>query len=346
MLLGGHWAHRGGGLFVESTPEFDDAAAERAEIGPDGRRSLDIARLGQILAGALHGPPVKALTVWGMNPAVVEPDLHAVWAGLAREDLFTVVIDHFMTDTARFADIVLPSTTQLEHFDVQGAWGHHYISLNRPAIPALGEARSHGAIMRALAAQLGLTHPALRETDAEIAAAALPDGVTLTDLERTGWLKASPPHPDPLATGARLAISIGLGADGTCDGALLPPIEGGKLRLLTPKAHHLLNSSFANMARHRAAQRGPVLQVNPEDAAQRGLGDADRVRIKGVSGSLEARIEVTARVRPGVVVMEGKWWRGLDGAEAVVNRLAPARWTPSGQPAYNDIFVDLTLVAV
>ncbi len=341
-LLGGHWAHKGGGLFVESYPEFDEGAVERAEIGPAGRRSLDLSRLGQVLNDESLGPPVLGLTVWNMNPAVIQPDVEAVWRGLSRDDLFTVVIEHFMTDTARFADIVLPSTTQLEHFDIQGAWGHHYISLNQPAIPPEGEARSHGDIMRALARRLGLDHPALSEDDASIAAAALPAHVSMADLESRGWVKASPPRPDPLASGARLSISIGLAADGTCDGAPLPAADAAKLRLLTPKAHHFLNSSFANMARHRAAQKGPVLQVHPEDAASHGLEDGALALVKGETADLEVAVEITERVRPGVVAMDGKWWRATDGARAVANRLAPARWTPYGQPAYNDIIVELS----
>lgn len=120
-VAGGHRAQRGGGLFVETYPEINEVAVERADFAPSPRRSLDIARLGQVLTDQALDPPVKALTVWGMNPAMIQPDLGRVWQGLAREDLFTVVIDHFITDTAPFADIILPSTTQLEHFDVQGA---------------------------------------------------------------------------------------------------------------------------------------------------------------------------------------------------------------------------------
>jgi len=340
VLLTGQWAERGGGLFVETYPDFDYLAAERSDIAPKGRRSLDITRLGQLLTDPNLAPPVKALTVWGMNPAVVLTDLERVWQGLAREDLFTVVIDHFMTDTAAYADIVLPSTTQLEHFDLQGAWGHHYIGLNNPAVAPLGEARSHGDILRSLAARLGLDHPCLRESDAEIAAAALPASVSLAELQAKGWAKAPPPRPDPRRDGQRLAIRIGLSAEGVADGAPLPPSEGTALRLLTPKAHHFLNSSFANMARHRAAQKGPRLQIHPDDAAARGLDPEGQVVLRSGEGALTVGLEVTDAIRPGVVALEGKWWQRGDGAAA--NRLAPAAWTPAGQPTYNDIFVEVT----
>lgn len=341
VLLGGHWAHQGGGLFVESYPDFDDMAAERANaLAPGPRRSLNIARLGAILTDEAPDPPVKALTVWGMNPAVIQPDLNRVWNGLAREDLFTVVIDHFVNDTAAFADMVLPSTTQLEHFDVQGAWGHHYISLNRPAVPPLGEARSHGDIMRALAARLGLDHPLLRETDEEIAAAALPEDLTLADLDARGWVKTPQPRPDPRAAGATLSIRIGLDADGSGAGFGLPPRD--KLRLLTPKAHHFLNSSFANMDRHRKAQGAPALRMNPDDAARSSLVAGQTVTVATATGALTLALDITDTVRPGVVALEGKWWRDIEGGRAVANQLTLAAWTPSGQPAYNDVFVDVT----
>lgn len=341
VLLGGHWAHRGGGLFVETYPDFDDIAAEKADaLAPGPRRSLDIARLGAILTGDATDPPVRALTVWGMNPAVIQPDLDRVWQGLARDDLFTVVIDHFVTDTAAFADIVLPSTTQLEHFDVQGAWGHHYISLNRPAVPPQGEARGHGDIMRALAARLGLDHPLLRETDEEIAASALPSGMTLVDLEPRGWVKTPQPRPDPRAAGARLSIRIGLDAGGSGEGFAPPPRD--RLRLLTPKAHHFLNSSFANMDRHRQAQGSPVLRMHPQDATTRSLIAGQTVLVATDTGALTLPLDITEDMRPGVVALEGKWWRDIEGARAVANRLTPAAWTPSGQPAYNDVFVDVT----
>ncbi|MCC5972963.1 MAG: molybdopterin-dependent oxidoreductase [Rubellimicrobium sp.] len=343
-LLGGHWRQRGGGLFVETYPRFDDVAAERADLAKAPRRSLDIARLGQVLTDPTLDPPVKALMVWGMNPAVIQPDLGTVHQGLAREDLFTVVLDHFVTDTARFADIVLPSTTQLEHFDVQGAWGHHYILLNDPAIPPLGEAKSHAEVMRMLAARMGLSDPALQESDEAIVAAALPEDVTLATLRELGWCKASPPRPDP-TVGEPLALRIGLDDLGADRPDRLP---GDRLRLLTPKAHHFLNSSFANMPRHKAAQKGPRLQIHPDDAAAGSLKDGEFARVRSTTGEIEVIVEVTDAVRTGTVALEGKWWQPLDAPErpgAVANRLAPARWTPAGQPAYNDIFVEISAIA-
>ncbi|MEO1193395.1 MAG: molybdopterin-dependent oxidoreductase, partial [Pseudomonadota bacterium] len=147
-LLSGHWRQPGGGLYVYSAPTLDDTAAERADLLPRETRSLDRTRLGEILTSKTLSPPVKGLMIWGHNPLINQPDAGRVKRGLAREDLFTVVIEHCMTDSARHADIVLPSTTQLEHFDIQGSWGHEYVGLNQPAIAPLGEARPHSQILR------------------------------------------------------------------------------------------------------------------------------------------------------------------------------------------------------
>lgn len=337
-ILGGHWGRRGGGLFVETYPRFDDVAAERSDLAPAPRRSLDIARLGALLTDPDLAPPVKALMVWGMNPAVIQPDVDTVRRGLAREDLFTVVLEHFMTDTARHADIVLPSTTQLEHFDIQGAWGHHYILLNEAAVAPIGEARSHAEVMRLLAARMGLADPALGESDERIAAAALPPDVSLADLRKAGWCKASPPRPDPTAGGPGLSLLIGLEALGRDRPDRLP---GGRLRLLTPKAHHFLNSSFANMPRHRAAQKRPTLQIHPEDAAAADVADGAAVRVCSGAAELLVVAEVTDGIRKGTVAIEGKWWQDPDAPGAVANRLVPPRWTPAGQPVYNDVFVEI-----
>ncbi|MFT5116253.1 MAG: anaerobic selenocysteine-containing dehydrogenase, partial [Parasphingorhabdus sp.] len=164
-ILGGHWRVRGGGILIETYPTMYEDAAACPELIPNQTRSLDMAKLGLNLTDDRLHPAIKGMMIWNMNPAVVLPDAGQVWRGLGREDLFTVVLEHFMTDTARFADIVLPSTTQLEHFDLQGAWGHHYISANNPAIAPLGESKSHGEVMRLLAQQMGLTHPDLQASD-------------------------------------------------------------------------------------------------------------------------------------------------------------------------------------
>ncbi len=330
-ILGGHWRRPGGGLFVFDAPVFDEFAAARADLTPGAPRSLDLSALGAVLTDQSLAPPVKGLMVWCMNPAVIQVDTARVRRGLARDDLFTVVLEHFMTDTARYADVILPATTQLEHFDVLGAWGHHYISVNNPAIAPLGEAKSHGEVMRLLAPRLGLDDPAFGESDETIAAAALPPNVALADLKVEGWRKVSPPRPDPAAGAATLRFA----------GDALEPVASDGLRLLTPKSHYFLNSSFANMPRQRKAQGPPALEMNPSDAAERGLVDGQPVVLRNERGEVWAALAVTDAICAGAVALAGKWWSEPPETDAVVNLLSPSSWSPGGQPAYNDTFVEV-----
>ncbi|HVT44592.1 MAG TPA: molybdopterin-dependent oxidoreductase [Thermoanaerobaculia bacterium] len=331
VILTGQWRHRGGGLFLEANPILNELRAARPDLIPGNPRRLDMGRLGATLTDAALDPPVKALMIWGHNPAVVLPDASRVREGLAREDLFTVVIEHFMTDTARYADVVLPSTTQLEHFDIVGAWGHHYVSVNHAAIAPLGEAKSHGEVMRLLAKKMRIDHPALQESDEEIARSALPEGVDYEDLAERGWVKTSPARP---SFASPVSLSSGELADS--------PAPNGKLRLLTPKSHYFLNSSFANMPRHRKSMVRPTLEMHSSDAASRSLTDGDKVIVGNERGSLEVWLRVSDAIRPGVASLPGKWWTEPHETNALANRLTPSEYTPGGQPAYNDTFVEVS----
>ena len=328
-VLGGHWQSPGGGLFLETNPVMNEAAAGGPDLGPVSR-TLDMARLGEHLTDAALDPPIAGFMIWNANPAVSQPDAARVRQGLAREDLFLVVVEHFLTDTARFADIVLPSTTQLEHFDVQGAWGHHYISVNLPAIAPRGEAKSHGEIMRLLAPRLGLEGSAFRASDEEIAAAALPDGVTLEDLKARGFIKSGPPRPVFGPEGVTVRMH---------ETPIHAAVEHG-LQLLTPTAHQFRNSTFVNMPRQRKAEGRPTLEMHPEDAAVRTLIDGTDVRVHNERGSLTALLRVTSDIRPGAVALPGKWWGAAAG-----NLLTAAMYSPGGQPAYNDTYVEVSRVA-
>jgi len=337
-LLGGHWQRPGGGLFIEASPVLFEARAARPDLIPGTPRKLDLARLGETLTSPDLRPPIKGVMVFGTNPAVVQPDANRVRRGLSRDDLFSVVVEHFLTDTARFADIVLPSTTQLEHFDIVGAWGHHYISVNNPAVSPVGESKSHGEIMRLVAERMGLSHPALRESDEQIAASALPDGVDLEALKAAGWQKTFPPRPtfDAGAPAFRIA-GFTLGDASRSAGPML--------QLLTPKSHYFLNSSFGNMPRHRRGMVRPTLEMHPSDARARGLDDGNRVTIANDRGTLHAHVHVTDAVRPGVVSLPGKWWGEPPDTSAVANLLTPSAWSPGGQPAYNDTWVMVSAAA-
>lgn len=332
-ILGGHWRLQGGGLFIEANPLLHEGRAARPDLVRGQPRMLDMARLGDVLTDKNLDPRLMGLMIWSANPAATQPDVEKVRSGLAREDLFTVVIEHFLTDTARYADVVLPSTTQLEHFDVLGAWGHHYVTVNNQAIPPLGEAKSHGEIMRLLAARMGLVHPALQESDEEIAASALPERMTLTSLKETGWHKSSPARPS--FGPERLRITGGVSVPAL-------PTEPGLLQLLTPKSHYFMNTSFGNMPRQRKAMKRPTLDMHPADAEARGLQDGQEVEMRNAQGSFRVWLRVTTGIHRGVLSLPGKWWSFPKATAAAANVLTPSMWSPGGQPAYNHTFVEVS----
>ncbi|WP_135505233.1 molybdopterin-containing oxidoreductase family protein [Roseovarius aestuariivivens] len=340
-ILSGHWRLPGGGLSIEGYPTFDNTAPECPELSPEGTRSLHRGQLGRVLTSPDLDPPIKGLMVWGHNPLVNQIDAETVRQGLCRKDLFTVVIEHFMTDTARHADIVLPSTTQLEHFDVQGSWGHCYVGLNHPAISPLGESKPHSEIMRLLAGEMGLDEPALFANDETIARSSLPSDFDWETLNRQGWLYAPQPRRDPASMGGTLKMSTGL--DGPEDLDVSDLVPNGKLRLLTVKPHYLLNSTFANMPRQARLQGNPRLEMHPVDARRLGLVDGSRVVAGNGKGLLAATLRVTDTVVKGTTVLEGKyWWNTCEDGSPVSNRLAESNWTEGGQPTFNDIFVEVS----
>ena len=348
--LVGAWRHRGGGCSYIPT-----ATAAAISAGPPGRpdlrtreaRRINMSQLGDALCGELE-PPVAALVVWNSNPAQVAPDQTKVLAGLARADLFTVVLEQFMTDTAAHADVVLPATTQLEHLDVIFSWGHHYVTLSRPAIAPLGEAKPNTEIFRLLAERLELDDPCFRDSDEELVEAVLataPAHVALDGLDERGWAKVD------LGQGERPHAEGGFG---TSDGKLRlhavyePPAEVADaglaerfpLALITPKTHLFLSSTFANQQRQHAAQPKPFVVVHPDDAAPRGL-DA-RARVYNDRGSFLADVQVSDETRPGVVVAPMGWWsadyEGGVGAQATTPQLL----TEAGEaPTFNDNRVEL-----
>lgn len=326
-MLPGHWRFPGGGLHAETGPRLDLGRAAGGHLAERETRGLAMGRLGESLTDPDLDPPIKALVNWGTNPVVVLPDAERVRRGLAREDLFTVVIEHFLTDTAKHADFVLPSTTQLEHFDVVGSWGHHYVSVNLPAVEPRGESRSHGWIGRQLARRLDL--PVYE--DEAILAEILPDGVTLEELKERGWWKD---EREKRVGTVRLDFDVTLPAEAT---------EAWPLTLISPKSHHTLNSSFMNMERHRAAEGRPTLEIHPDDAKSRGVADGEPVRIFNDQGEIRGWAAVTEDVRPGLVSLPGRWWfDGEDGAPAVVNVLTPHRFAGARQtPVYNECFVEV-----
>jgi anaerobic selenocysteine-containing dehydrogenase len=371
--LTGHWKHAGGGVQLSSSAnfQFDKKALERPDLSP-AVRTINMIRLGEALTtpdAGVGGPPVRALVVYNSNPAAVAPDRNAVLRGMAREDLFTVVLEHFQTDTADWADIVLPATTQLEHWDLMLSYGHHYVSLNRPAIEPVGEALPNSEIFRRLAARMGLSHPALADDDLTMIRQALASthekmrGVTLDTLLEKGWTRLNVPTPYlPYAGGGFTTPS------GKCEfysarmgemgldplPSFTPPYEFPEqvpdlakrypLTLISSPAHQFLNSTFVNVDSLRRAAREPECLLHPADAEQRGIGVGMRVVVHNDRGAFTAVARVEDAIRPGVVWAPSIWWGkfAADGANA--NQTTSQRETDMGHgPVFYDNLVEVGL---
>jgi anaerobic selenocysteine-containing dehydrogenase len=343
----GGWRDVGGGATLSTSGAFrmNNSALERPDWIPPGTRTINMIRLGDALTtpdAGVGGPPVEALVVYNSNPASVAPDLGQVRRGLLREDLFTVVLEHFRTDTADYADWILPATTQLEHWDVHHSYGHNFVTLNRPAIAPIGESLPNSEIFRRLARAMGLSDPEFGDSDTDLIQQALnggsprQEGITWERLLRDGYARLNVPEEyAPLAAPDRLNTPSGriqihspaleqLGFDGLP--TFIPPREGRPgsdpafpLTLLTPPEHQFMNSSFANVpALTRAAGPARVL-LNPEDAATRGLEGGERVRVMNRRGAYFGTAVVTEEVRPGVAVTYGLRWGKLSDGGLTVN---------------------------
>jgi anaerobic selenocysteine-containing dehydrogenase len=367
----GHWRRPGGGVQLSTSAnfQFNREALERPDLGP-ATRTINMIRLGEALTrgdAGVGGPPVRALIVYNSNPAAVAPDRGAVRTGLARGDLFTVVLEHFQTDTADWADIVLPATTQLEHWDVHLAYGHHYATINRPAIEPVGECKPNSEIFRLIAARMGLEHPALRDDDLTLIRQTLETthermcGVTLDTLMKRGWVRLNVPRPyAPFAEGGfptpsgkcefysqRLA-DMGLDPLPT----YTPPYECAEsdpelaarypLTLISSPAHHFLNTTFVNVDALRRQAREPEVVIHPDDAAVRAIATGMRVAVFNDRGEFAAMARVSDSVRPGTVWAPSIWWGkyAVDGNNA--NDTTSQRETDMGHgPVFYDNLVEV-----
>ncbi len=364
--LVGAWRQRGGGLLLSSSgwfaPARDDAALQRPDLLAGRRpRTLNMSTIGDDLlreAAPGFGPKIEALVVYNSNPVAVAPESRKVTQGFAREDLFTVVLEHFMTDTADMADYVLPATTQLEHLDVHTAYGHTYALINEPAIAPLGQAKPNTQIFRELAARMGFDEPCFADSDEQLARMAFkPEWVDFEALRARGWVKLALPDAPfahggfPTPGGKALADAPGLGVPD-----YLPNYESAAsapelarrypLAMISPPARNFLNSTFVNLQSLRDVEGEPLLEIHADDAAPRGIADGAVVRVFNDRGDYRCRCRVSARARPGVVNGLGIWWRkfGLDGHN--VNELTHQRLTDIGRaPAFYDCLVEVEAVA-
>ena len=368
--LAGHWRDAAGGVLLSSSgvAEVDSERLYRPDLlaGPDGRkrqpRTINMSTIGAALADA--EPPIEALIVYDSNPVAVAPDSRTVAAGFAREDLFTVVLEHFRTDTADYADYLLPATTQLEHLDVHKSYGHLYVLANNAAIEPLGEALPNSEIFRRLAAKMGYAEPCLAETDEQLAAQAFRrSGATANfdweRLKQAGWQRLDVPQPyAPFAQGGfptpsgRCEFRSQALADAGLDPlpGYVPPHEGADsaaaarypLAIISPPARNFLNSTFVNVKSLRDTEGEPTLQIHPQDAAARGIADGERVRVFNDRGEFALAARVTDRARPGVVVALSIWWKKLAADGRNANEVTSPALTDIGRaPTFYDCRVEV-----
>ncbi len=367
----GHWRRAGGGVQLSTSANFvfDRAALERPDLGAPAR-TINMIRLGDALTrddAGVGGPPVKALIVYNSNPAAVAPERNVVLRGLARDDLFTVVLEHFRTDTTDWADIVLPATTQLEHWDVHLAYGHHYVSLNRPSIAPEGEAKPNSEIFRLIARRMGLDHECLRDDDVTLIRQALAsssrtlDGVTLDELLERGWTRLNLPTPYlpyaegnfPTPSGKCELYSAHLAAMGLDPlPTYTPPYESRErdpglvtrypLTLISSPAHTFLNSTFVNITSLRRQAREPEVLLHPADAERRGIAAGMLVSVRNDRGAFLATARVEPSIREGVAWAPSVWWAKLTDDGANANQTTSQRETDLGHgPVFYDNQVEV-----
>jgi len=360
--LVGAWRDAAGGALLSTSGTFgiNAHALERPDLIWNDPRTINMSAIGDALLGYQRvqelsvkdapaetleplDPPVRAIYVYNSNPVAIAPDSRRVIAGFKREDLFTVVHEIFQTDTADYADILLPATTQLEHFDIHKAYGHIYMLINKPAIEPIGEAKPNSEVFRLLAERMGFTEDCFKDSDEEIARQAINydhprmRGMTFEELKERGWMRLSVPENFapfaeggfPTPSGKCEFFSETLAKQGVDPlPTFIPPRESAQtapelakkypLAIISPPAHNFLNSSFANLPTFLKAEKEPRLEIHPVDAAVRDIKDGDRVRVFNDRGEFRLEARVSEKARPGVVVALSVWWKKLtsDGCNA------------------------------
>ncbi len=390
--LTGAWRDPAGGILLSTSGTFgiNTQALQRPDLIWNNPRTVNMSAIGDALLGnhrsvryeTIDGrpriieemtplsPPIRALYVYNSNPVAVAPDSGKVIEGFKREDLFTVVHEIFQTDTADYADILLPATTQLEQTDIHKAYGHLYLVYNNRAIDPVGEAKPNSEVFRLLAERMGFDDPCFSESDEEIARQAISgdhphlQGISFEELKERGWTRLNLPQVfAPFAKGNFYTPS------GKCEffsetlahqgvdplPAYIPPKESVAsapelaakypLAIISPPAHNFLNSSFANLPSFIHAEKEPRLDIHPEDAADREIRDGDRVRIFNDRGAFTARAKVTENARPGVVVALSVWWKKLTSDGTNANDVTSQRLTDLGGAAtFYDALVEVSRI--
>jgi anaerobic selenocysteine-containing dehydrogenase len=356
--LVGAWRDVGGGAMKSNLGYH--ALNETALTRPDllaGRkaRTINMNQLGEALT-ELDDPPVKAIVVYNSNPVIIAPDQTKVIAGFERDDLFTVVHEQMLTDTARYADVLLPATTHFEQSDLFTSFWHLYMNLAEPVIAPLGEAKSNVELFTMLAKRMGYDDACFDDDVDALVSQGLDnpanpflDGITLDTLKqgRAVRLNVETPHPAfadgqfPSPSGKIELYSERMAAQGHDPlPAHTPLIEGGDgehqpegpypLIFVTPPNHFFLNSSYANMPSNIRSEERPTLEIHPDDARARGIADGATIRVFNDRGEVQLAATLTDDVRPGVVISRGLWWGKHSPGGYGVNATTPQRLADMG----------------
>ncbi len=359
--LVGAWRHRAGGLLLSASgwakAVRNTALLERPDLLAGRRpRTINMSTIGDDLlreSSASFGPKIEALVVYNSNPVAVAPESPKVVAGFRREDLFTVVLEHFLTDTADHADYVLPATTQLEHWDAHTSYGHTYVLVNEPAVSPRGQARSNCEIFRQLAVRMGFDEPCFRDSDRALVDQAFNAQVDAQRLQQDGWFKLALPDAPfadggfPTPSGKAVAEAPGVPLPDhvpNYESVASAPALAARfpLAMISPPARHFLNSTFVNVKSLRDIEAEPVVELHPADAAARALVDGQPVRVFNDRGSYECVARINHRARPGVVNGLGVWWRKLGRRGTNVNEVTHQGLTDLGRaPTFYDCLVEV-----
>jgi anaerobic selenocysteine-containing dehydrogenase len=354
----GSWRDAGGGVLLSSSGifAFDEKRLQRPDLAAGNPRTINMSRLGEALTETR--PPIRAIYVYNSNPAAIAPDQSKVLEGFRRKDLFTVVHEQFQTDTADYADILLPATTQLEHRDLVKPYGHYYLVYNEPAISPLGEAKPNSEVFRLLADRMGFKDSCFADTDEDIILQALTPGyepfkgITLERLKQDGWVRLNLAKTfAPFADGefgtpsakcefySEALARAGLDPLPT----YIPPRESPSsapvlaakypLQLLSPPANSFLNTTFSHLASFIKSEREPFIQLHAEDAGSRGINDGDKVRVWNDRGECQLTARISSRVKPGVAVALSIWWNKLSPGRTNVNQTVSQALTDIGAGA-------------
>jgi anaerobic selenocysteine-containing dehydrogenase len=356
----GAWKHPAGGMLLSSSGMFpvDRAALQRPDLEINKVRTINMVTIGDDLqkpSSTEFGPKIEALIVYNSNPVAVAPDSSQVVKGFAREDLFTVVLEHFQTDTADYADYILPATTQLEHWDIHTSYGHTDVLLNRPAIAPVGESKTNTQIFRELAARMGFKDACFADDDETLCKQAFGNKLSFDTLLEEGFSTlpiADAPFADgkfPTPSGKCEFFSDSLanqGLDGLPDHVDNYELLGSSalypLAMISPPARNFLNSTFVNVTSLRDIETEPVLEIHADDALARSINSGDVVNVFNQRGSYQCKAVVSKRARAGVVNGMGIWWRklGLNGTN--VNEVTSQKLTDLGQgPVFYDCLVEV-----